>query len=133
MRLAALFSDGMVVQRDVPVPVWGWAKVGESVTVEMAGRSVSAPSLCVHGNADGSSARGHRQQFGMVDGNRATICQVNIKWLERPGLVHRSQLLRRHMSDFTRKTKQSKQRRHGDSQSRSANGEFHAVSLRVNG
>jgi sialate O-acetylesterase len=39
MRLARLFSDNMVLQRDVPAPVWGWAKAGESVTVEMAGNT----------------------------------------------------------------------------------------------
>jgi sialate O-acetylesterase len=35
---AALFSDHMVLQRDQPVPVWGWAGPGETVTVEFAGR-----------------------------------------------------------------------------------------------
>ena len=29
----------MVLQRDIPVPVWGWAEAGETVTVEMAGVS----------------------------------------------------------------------------------------------
>ena len=37
-----LFSDGMVLQRDRGVPVWGTADVGERVTVEIAGQSVSA-------------------------------------------------------------------------------------------
>lgn len=43
MKLANLFSDHMVAQREMPVPVWGWAEVGETVTVEMAG--VSAQGL----------------------------------------------------------------------------------------
>ncbi len=42
MRLAALFSDGMVLQRDCPVPVWGWANAGETITVELAGCSAQA-------------------------------------------------------------------------------------------
>ncbi|HTL51586.1 MAG TPA: sialate O-acetylesterase, partial [Planctomycetota bacterium] len=42
MRLAALFSDHMVLQRDHPLPVWGWAKPGETVTVELAGKSAQA-------------------------------------------------------------------------------------------
>lgn len=33
-KLPAVFSDHMVLQRDVPVPVWGTAAPGESVTVE---------------------------------------------------------------------------------------------------
>ena len=31
LRLAALFSDGMVLQRGRPVPVWGWAAAEEEV------------------------------------------------------------------------------------------------------
>lgn len=37
VKPASLFSDGMVLQRDVPVPVWGWADPGEKVTVFFAG------------------------------------------------------------------------------------------------
>jgi len=42
LRLAVLFSDHMVVQRDKPVPVWGWADPGESVTVNFAGQQKTA-------------------------------------------------------------------------------------------
>ena len=38
VKLPALFADHMVLQGDMPVPVWGWAKPGESVTVEAAGQ-----------------------------------------------------------------------------------------------
>ncbi len=36
VRLASLFGDGMVLQRDIQVPVWGWADMkidGDSVLV----------------------------------------------------------------------------------------------------
>jgi sialate O-acetylesterase len=36
------FQSHMVVQRDKPVTVWGWAKPGESITVEFAGKSAKA-------------------------------------------------------------------------------------------
>ncbi|MCX7010643.1 MAG: sialate O-acetylesterase [Kiritimatiellaeota bacterium] len=36
LKLVAVFSDHMVLQRDVPVPVWGTATPGERVTVEFA-------------------------------------------------------------------------------------------------
>lgn len=36
LRLATLFSDHMVVQREVAVPVWGWNSPGEVVTVKFA-------------------------------------------------------------------------------------------------
>jgi sialate O-acetylesterase len=38
---APIFGDGMVLQRDRPVPVWGRAAPGETVTVSFGGRTVS--------------------------------------------------------------------------------------------
>jgi sialate O-acetylesterase len=42
VRLPALVGDHMVVQRNVPVPVWGWAAPGEPVTVTFRGKSYPA-------------------------------------------------------------------------------------------
>jgi len=39
LRLARVFSDSMVLQRDQPVPVWGWADPGAEVTVAFAGQT----------------------------------------------------------------------------------------------
>jgi sialate O-acetylesterase len=36
LRLHALFSDHMVLQRDASVPIWGWAEPGAAVTVSPA-------------------------------------------------------------------------------------------------
>jgi len=41
VKLNSLFSDNVVFQRNMEVPVWGWADEGEKVTVEFAGQSVS--------------------------------------------------------------------------------------------
>jgi sialate O-acetylesterase len=41
VKLPGLFSDHMVMQRNMPVPVWGWADEGERVTVEFRGHKVS--------------------------------------------------------------------------------------------
>ena len=41
VKLPALFSDHMVVQADTPVPVWGWAKPDEEVTVTLAAEAKS--------------------------------------------------------------------------------------------
>ncbi len=35
------FGDHMVLQREVPIPVWGWATPGETVTVTLGGESGS--------------------------------------------------------------------------------------------
>ncbi len=42
LKLAAVFSDHMVLQRELPIAVWGWADPGESVTVSFAGKSETA-------------------------------------------------------------------------------------------
>jgi sialate O-acetylesterase len=41
LRLAAIFGDSMVLQRQQPVPVWGWAAPGAGVTVKFAGQTKS--------------------------------------------------------------------------------------------
>jgi sialate O-acetylesterase len=41
-QLPALFSDNVILQRDVSVPVWGWADDGEVITVRFRGQKVSA-------------------------------------------------------------------------------------------
>jgi sialate O-acetylesterase len=42
VRLPAIFTSHMVLQRDMPVPVWGWADAGEQVTVTVAGQKLTA-------------------------------------------------------------------------------------------
>ena len=40
VRLNPLFANNAVLQRDVDVPVWGTARDGEKVTVEIQGQKV---------------------------------------------------------------------------------------------
>lgn len=42
VKLPAIFTDNMVLQRDIPVPVWGWAAPGEEVSVAIAGQTKKA-------------------------------------------------------------------------------------------
>ena len=37
VKLPNVIGSGMVLQRDMAVPVWGWAEAGEEVTVSFAG------------------------------------------------------------------------------------------------
>ncbi|HEU0228335.1 MAG TPA: hypothetical protein VFQ86_11385, partial [Arachidicoccus soli] len=37
--LPRLISDGIVLQRDIKIPIWGWADVGEKVTVSFNGKT----------------------------------------------------------------------------------------------
>ena len=41
VELAPVFSDNAVLQRDMEVPVWGWADPGESVTVKFADQTLT--------------------------------------------------------------------------------------------
>jgi sialate O-acetylesterase len=41
VKLAPLFCDHAVLQRDKPIPIWGRAEAGEPVTITFHGRSVS--------------------------------------------------------------------------------------------
>ena len=47
--LPALFTDGMVLQRGTPVPVWGWANPGEEVVV-IWGKNTYAATADAQGN-----------------------------------------------------------------------------------
>jgi sialate O-acetylesterase len=42
VRLPGIFSEGMVLQRGVPVRIWGWADEGERVVVSVRGQEVAA-------------------------------------------------------------------------------------------
>ena len=42
VRLPAIFGDHMVLQRDQPLPVWGWAEPGEKITVSLGSDSAEA-------------------------------------------------------------------------------------------
>ncbi|MBF0196696.1 MAG: 9-O-acetylesterase [Planctomycetes bacterium] len=42
VRIPGFFNDHMVLQRDMPVPIWGWADPGETVKVSFSGKSYSA-------------------------------------------------------------------------------------------
>jgi sialate O-acetylesterase len=42
LRLPRLFADGMVLQRDARIPVWGWAAPGTNVAVTLGERSERA-------------------------------------------------------------------------------------------
>ncbi len=65
VRLPALVGSHMVLQRDVPARVWGWAAPGEAVTVALAdgppvardcrGRRQVDASTCRRGRPAGRS------------------------------------------------------------------------------
>ena len=61
VTLPRVFSDHMVLQRDRPLPIWGWADPGEAVTVSLdaASPSTTAPSTTAPSNTTTADANGH--------------------------------------------------------------------------
>ena len=41
VRMPRVFTDNMMLQRDKPVRVWGWAEAGESVNVALSGKTAA--------------------------------------------------------------------------------------------
>ncbi|MEM6469165.1 MAG: sialate O-acetylesterase, partial [Planctomycetota bacterium] len=41
IRTSAVFGDSMVLQRDKPIHIWGWADANASVSISLGDQSVS--------------------------------------------------------------------------------------------
>jgi sialate O-acetylesterase len=93
VKLPALFSDNMVLQQGLAVPVWGWADEGESVTVEFQKQKVSTTASqgkwqirlrkLQAGGPDTLTVSGHNQiQLQNVLVGEVWICsgQSNMEW-----------------------------------------------------
>lgn len=42
LKVHSIFNSNMVIQRDKPITVWGWAKPGQAVSVELGGEKADA-------------------------------------------------------------------------------------------
>lgn len=94
LRLPAIFSDHMVLQQGMVVPVWGWADDGEVVTAEFRGQKVSATardgkwSLKLHSLKAGGtgvltvSTKSQKIQLADVLVGEVWVCsgQSNMEW-----------------------------------------------------
>lgn len=94
VRLPALFSDHMVLQQGISMPVWGWADDGEKITIRFRDRTVtttaqngkwriSLPSLKA-GGPDMMRIIGRNQQIELRDVlvGEVWVCsgQSNMEW-----------------------------------------------------
>ena len=60
VTLPKVLTSNMVLQRDVPITIWGWADAGEKVAVDLSGKSASATA-----NAQGAwSVKLPKQSLG---------------------------------------------------------------------
>ncbi|HRO44290.1 sialate O-acetylesterase [Agriterribacter sp.] len=53
VRLPKIFDSHMVLQRNKPIPVWGWADAGEKVTVELSGSGITKQIKTIKAGKDG--------------------------------------------------------------------------------
>ncbi len=53
VRLPRIFDSHMVLQRNKPIPVWGWADAGEKITVELSGSGINTQLKTVKAGKDG--------------------------------------------------------------------------------
>ena len=54
VRLPAVIGSNMVLQRDQPVPIWGWADAGEQVTLELQTSVQSVEQVRTTADKDGN-------------------------------------------------------------------------------
>ncbi len=100
LRTAKIFNNHMVLQREQPVPVWGWAKAGATVTVKFADQQKTATTdsegkwllrldplqLSSEGTAmEISSSSGEVLKYGNILVGDVWICsgQSNMEWSVR--------------------------------------------------
>ena len=53
VRLPNFFGDHMVLQRNKPIPVWGWADPGEKISVSLVLQDASGKPVTVKAGKDG--------------------------------------------------------------------------------
>ena len=78
LKVASVFTDHAVIQRDAAVPVWGWAGSGEEVTVTFAGQKKSttadaAGKWLVKLDALPASAEG--RELRVAAGGKSLTCE----------------------------------------------------------
>lgn len=88
VRLPHLISDNMVLQRDLPIPVWGWAKPNEKVTVRI-GKSSASTTAAANGTWSvklPKLAAGGPYQMTVAGANTLTLCNILIGevWVSAP-------------------------------------------------
>ena len=71
LRFARIFSDHAVLQRQKPIPVWGWAKPGEAVTVYLNGNPTQTQQTVAA--ADGK----WQVQFGALEAGGPYVLGVS--------------------------------------------------------
>ena len=81
MELGAPFANGAILQRDMAVPIWGWAKPGATVTAQFAGQKKTATAdssgkWMVHLDPMSASFKPRTMTINSSAGGAATIKDI---------------------------------------------------------
>ncbi|MEM7200194.1 MAG: sialate O-acetylesterase [Planctomycetota bacterium] len=78
VQVPAIFADRMVLQRDAPIPVWGTAGTGESVTVTFRSQSVTTPAVGGQWRVDLAAAPASGPHVLTIEGASNTITVTDV-------------------------------------------------------
>ena len=81
VKLPTVLGSHMVMQRDVPLTVWGWADAGEKVTVSLGKQTLStnaAKSGAWHVHLAAQKADGKKRQITVAGNNRIVLKDILI-------------------------------------------------------
>jgi sialate O-acetylesterase len=74
VKIPAFFNDHMVLQRNISVPIWGWASPGEVINVNFGNQSISAKT-----NENGKWMLKLKPMEANLKGQTLTIANHSIK------------------------------------------------------
>ena len=81
LKLANLFTTNAILQRDRPVPIWGWSTPGETVTVKFARQkktAVAGPDGKWLIYLDAQPASTKSRELTAVSGQQAPVIIQNV-------------------------------------------------------
>ena len=90
VRLPEVISNNMVLQKDIPLPIWGWADPGEEVTVTLGDSSakstadgagkwkVTLPAIKTAGGPHEMAVKGKKINISLKP-NSLTVIRVAMK------------------------------------------------------
>ncbi len=85
-RLPQIFNSHMVLQRNKPIPVWGWADAGEKITVELSGGGPANQTKTVKTGKDGKwmlrlDAAGAGGPYRLVVKGKKNVLTLDDVWI----------------------------------------------------
>jgi sialate O-acetylesterase len=78
LRLPEVFSDNMVLQQGMPVPVWGWADDGEAVTIKFRRQKITVKAVNLGWRAELRALKSGGPEVLSVSSGKQTFQFTNV-------------------------------------------------------